>query len=98
MGMKVASRAPLLLLLLAPVDGILLTMLVLAEIFGRLWRRVSPQPPPQFPEPRRECSFVIVRWNSQAMLAESLPALLEALRNSGGNHEVIVVDNHSTDG
>jgi O-antigen biosynthesis protein len=98
MGMKVASRAPLLILLLAPVDGVVLTMLVFAEVLGRLSRRLSPQPKPQFPQPRRECSFVIVSWNSQAMLAESLPALLEALRNDGGNHEVIVVDNRSTDG
>ena len=98
MGMKVASKAPLLLLLIAPVDGIVLSILAFAELFGRLSRRVSPQPIPQFPQPRRECSFVILSWNSQAMLAESLPALLDALRNDGGNHEVIVVDNHSTDG
>lgn len=32
------------------------------------------------------------------MLAESLPRLLQLLQKDGGNHEVIVVDNHSTDG
>ena len=32
------------------------------------------------------------------MLEESLPPLLEAVSKHGGNHEIIVVDNHSTDG
>ena len=32
------------------------------------------------------------------MLEQSIPPLLEAVKTSGGNHEVIVVDNHSTDG
>jgi GT2 family glycosyltransferase len=37
-------------------------------------------------------------WNSQSMLEESLPPLLESVREDGGNHEIIVVDNNSTDG
>ena len=41
---------------------------------------------------------MIVAWNSQSILAESLPPLLQEIRNHGGNHEVIVLDNHSTDG
>jgi GT2 family glycosyltransferase len=32
------------------------------------------------------------------MLAESLPPLVEAVQKDGGKHEIIVVDNHSTDG
>ena len=98
MGMKVRSRAWLLLYILVPIDVLVLTMLVLAELAGRLCRRISPRCAPEFPQPARECSFVILSWNSQAMLAESLPPLVEAVRNDGGNHEIIVVDNHSTDG
>jgi GT2 family glycosyltransferase len=32
------------------------------------------------------------------MLVESLPPLVEAVQKDGGKHEIIVVDNHSTDG
>jgi GT2 family glycosyltransferase len=88
----------LLLFLLAPLDWLLMTLFVCTEIIGRFLRRVSPQDAPAFPPPRPECSFVMVSWNGRAVLSESLPALLLAVRKHGGDHEVIVVDNHSTDG
>ena len=92
------SRAALVFLLLAPVDWFILVTLFCAEIVGVLWRRISPKTPPKFSPPRPECSFVILSWNSQGMLQESLPPLLDAVRKDGGNHEIIVVDNQSTDG
>jgi GT2 family glycosyltransferase len=88
----------LLLLLLAPLDWILMTLLVCTELMGRLLRRVSPRKAPTFSRPRPECSFVMVNWNGRAALSESLPALLLATRSHGGNHEVILVDNDSIDG
>jgi GT2 family glycosyltransferase len=96
---RAASQAAvLLLLLLIPLDWLVLLILLGGELLGGIWRRIAPQTPPAFSPPRSECSFVLLNWNSQAMLAECLPPLLEGLRKEGGNHEVIVVDNHSTDG
>ena len=87
-----------LVILLLPFDCLLLAALLTAEIVGRFWRRVNPKIRPSFLPPAPQCSFVILSWNSQALLAESVPPLLTELRTTGGNHEVIVVDNHSTDG
>jgi GT2 family glycosyltransferase len=92
------SQGALLLLLLAPVDWLVLAALFCAELISRLWQKIAPRTPPAFPPCRPECSFVILSWNSQSMLAESIPPLLEAVQKDGGKHEVIVVDNHSTDG
>jgi len=92
------SWAAIFLLLLAPIDWLVLAALFCGEFLGRLIRTIAPKTPPLFPIPQPECSFVILSWNSQSMLEESLPPLLEAVRKDGGNHEIIVVDNHSTDG
>jgi GT2 family glycosyltransferase len=87
----------LLILLLAPVDWILMCVLVFAELTGRLWKVISPLRPPSFPPCRDNCSFVIVSWHAKNSLARSLPALLQAARRHGGEHEVIVVLDHSSD-
>ncbi len=102
-GIRAAAHSPLspaalLLLLFVPVDWFVLITLFCAELVGRFWRRIALRTPPKFSSPRPECSFVILSWNSQSMLAESLPPLLEVVRKSGGKHEIIVVDNHSADG
>ncbi len=89
----------LLLILLAPVDWILMCVLLCAEVIGRLWRLISPVRVPSFPVCRHDCSFVIVSWHGKNSLAQSLPALLQAARHHGGEHEVIVVlDHESNDG
>ncbi len=43
-------------------------------------------------------SIVILNWNGKELLARGLPSVLEAVRDDGRDHEVIVVDNGSTDG
>ena len=85
------------ILLLAPVDWILMCILVCAELMGRLWKMISPLRAPSFPPCRHDCSFVIVSWHAKNSLARSLPALLQAARRHGGDHEVIVVLDHSSD-
>lgn len=86
------------LLLLAPLDWTVAGCLIGAELVGRLLGWMAPRNVPTFPSPKAECSFVLLSWNSQSMLEESLPALLDAVKDEAGKHEVIVVDNHSTDG
>src|SRR5260370_27416211 len=92
------SQGALLRLLSAPVDWFVFMALLCAELLGRLCRRIAPRTPPAFSPCRPECSFVILSWNSQSMLAQSLPPLLQAVQKDGGKHEIIVVDNYSTDG
>ena len=43
------------------------------------------------------CSIIILNWNGRHLLEESLPAVERAVQFSGAEHEVIVVDNGSTD-
>ncbi|RJQ47242.1 MAG: glycosyltransferase [Nitrospiraceae bacterium] len=47
---------------------------------------------------KKEVSVVILNWNGREMLSQCLTRLESALRNTTGEHEVIVVDNGSTDG
>ncbi len=44
------------------------------------------------------CSIIILNWNGRHLLQESLPALERAVKTAGGEHEVVVVDNGSSDG
>jgi O-antigen biosynthesis protein len=43
-------------------------------------------------------TIVIVNWDGKHLLEESLPALIEAVKCDGRPHEIMVVDNGSTDG
>jgi len=94
---RAESKAALLLLLLVPVDGLVAAALVSAEVIARIRRWAAPKDIPGFRPPRPECSFVMLNWNSQAALEQSLAKLFAEVRKEGAKHEIIVVDNHSTD-
>jgi glycosyltransferase involved in cell wall biosynthesis/GT2 family glycosyltransferase len=47
---------------------------------------------------RRRASLIVLTWNKREILKEALDALVEAVRHDGGDHEIILVDNGSTDG
>jgi O-antigen biosynthesis protein len=47
---------------------------------------------------RPNTTIVIVNWDGKHLLAECLPSVIEAVNYAGGNHEILVVDNGSTDG
>jgi len=42
-------------------------------------------------------SIVVLSWNGAEVLPRTLPRLLQAVQADGGDHEVVVVDNGSTD-
>ena len=48
--------------------------------------------------PNPTAAIVIVNWDGKHFLAECLPSVIEAVQYAGGNHEILVVDNGSTDG
>ena len=43
-------------------------------------------------------TIIIVNWDGKHLLADCLPAVIEAARHDGRNHEILLVDNGSTDG
>lgn len=84
---------------LSPLDLIVGGTIIAAELFGRTLRRFSAREAPLIaPQNLAQCTVVIVTWEGKELLAESLPLLLEAIRFQGGEHEILVVDNGSTDG
>ena len=48
--------------------------------------------------PERKATIVIVSWDGKHLLAECLPSVIEAIKHDTANHEILVVDNGSTDG
>jgi len=85
--------------IVAPVDWMVGIFIVTAELLGRVLRRISKRDVPMVAPPdSTRCSIVVVTWEGKDLLAESLPSLLKAVHFHGGEHEIIVVDNGSTDG
>jgi len=60
---------------------------------------LAPSPCP-LPEGEGEllATIVILNFDGKHLLTECLPALIEAVRHAGGKHDVLVVDNGSSDG
>ena len=86
-------------MLTAPLDWLIGLLITLTEIAGRFVRKITPRKPPSFPPAATtECSIIIASWEGKDLLSESLPACIKAVGKNGGNHEIIVVDNGSTDG
>ena len=85
--------------ILATLDWTVGGVIIVVESLGRVFRKFNAQKAPQIkPEDSTRCSIVVVTWEGKELLSESLPALLKAIHFHGGEHEVIVVDNGSTDG
>ncbi len=80
----------------------LLALLAAALVFVNLARRAAAlfQSPPADPatQPSGLATIVILNWNGKELLARGLPSVLDAVRDDGRDHEVLVVDNGSTDG
>ena len=45
----------------------------------------------------RKASIIIPNWNGRELLERCLPSVIEAVKHDGGGHEIIVIDNNSTD-
>ena len=73
-------------------------LLVLIDLvcwpFLRLLRRVPADVAPA----TRNASIIVLNWNGLHFLRELMPSLHTAVQRCPGDHEVIVVDNGSTDG
>jgi GT2 family glycosyltransferase/glycosyltransferase involved in cell wall biosynthesis/SAM-dependent methyltransferase len=88
-----------LLFAIAPLDWLVGLLITFAELLGRGIRELAPKMSPTWPPPdTTRCSLIVLSWDGMGLLAESLPALLRAVEKHGGDHEIIVLDNGSTDG
>jgi GT2 family glycosyltransferase/predicted O-methyltransferase YrrM len=87
------------LLALTPVDWMVgcavLTTEIASLLLGKIGRRNAPL---TAPANITSCSIIVPSWEGKDLLAQSLPSLLKAVRRHGVDHEVIVLDNGSTDG
>ena len=86
--------------LLLPLQLLLLGFLSLCELLRFLRTRLGPRSEPAgtSPIPNSRCSIIMLNWNGKHLLRESLPALGKALSFTGQHHEIIIVDNGSSDG
>jgi GT2 family glycosyltransferase len=100
--MKSKLRVLPYVLLLLPLDIVVALGLIASTIIGALKRGVKPATTftgrhvVAGSSPR--CTIVIVSWDGRHLLKECLPSVVEAVRYEGGDHEILVVDNGSTDG
>ena len=84
--------------LISPVLAVLALTLLFFNLV-HLATRFTRKPVPEFPGPRPgPVTIVILNWNGKELLAEGIPSVVEAVRRDGRSHEILVVDNGSTDG
>jgi len=90
----------LVLLCLLPFDVLVGLSLLLSDIFylllkPALGQRTKPKPPAASLE---KASIVVLNWDGRHLLKEFLPSVVTAVRKDGRDHEILVVDNGSSDG
>ncbi len=85
-------------LLCTPWLLVLWLMLFICNGIGRLCLPAGKRLPAEYPPPFGVASIVVLNWNGKDLLAQGIPSILEAVRQDGRPHEVLVVDNGSTDG
>ena len=92
-------KRSLVFLALAPLVWAVGCVVCATEIAARLLRKFGPRRAPLVaPADTSRCSIIVLSWEGKDLLAQSLPPLLKAVRFHGGDHEIIVMDNGSTDG
>jgi GT2 family glycosyltransferase len=96
MGPK--ARALPYVFLLLPFDLIVIGSLLLTEVIGVFLRLLHPGANRLKVPSSPSATVQILNWEGRHLLEESIPAALAAVRHAGGDHELVVVDNGSTDG
>ncbi len=86
-------------LALTPVDWMVGCAVLTTEVASRFLVKIRRRNVPLIaPANTTSCSIIVPSWDGKELLAESLPPLIRAVELHGGEHEIIVVDNGSTDG
>ena len=92
------ARVVPVVLLLLPLDVLVALSLLLTDALGVLVWALGRTPPPSARIRLPNATVQILNWDGKHLLEESIPAALEAVGRVEGDHEVVVVDNGSTDG
>lgn len=87
----------LLLIAFLPLQLLILLLFSLAGPFGFLRGLLLPTRLDRKGEAGGKCSLVMLNWNGLHLMRESIPALKEAVARDGRGHQILVVDNGSTD-
>ncbi|MFH1573472.1 MAG: glycosyltransferase, partial [Acidobacteriota bacterium] len=99
--MIATARRLILLLLTAviiPALALLALILLAVNLLARLAERRKPCAPADDPALSGAASIIVLNWNGRDLLERNLPSVVEAVRVDGRPHEIMVVDNGSTDG
>src|SRR5262249_17414171 len=83
-------------ILLLPVDLLVVLALLLSQIC--LGFKKPVRVPLLGTDSHRKATIIIVNWDGKHLLAECLPSVIDAVKHTGSKHEILVVDNGSTDG
>jgi GT2 family glycosyltransferase/glycosyltransferase involved in cell wall biosynthesis len=88
---------PLFIILLVPLAfGIVASLFVADLVSYRRTQHAIRNTEGARPDTSK-ASIIIPNWNGRELLEQCLPSVVEAVRSDGESHEIIVVDNHSTD-
>src|SRR5512136_1567886 len=85
-------------ILAIPLLIVLTATLIVFNLLARMSRLLNRPPAVESKPLSGLASIIILNWDGKDLLAEGLPTVLEAVREDRRPHEVIVVDNGSTDG
>jgi hypothetical protein len=88
----------LLTLLITPLLALLAVMLLYFNLIHLMTRFTRKRMPAEGSPISGLASIVILNWNGKDLLAQGIPSVLEAVQEDGLDHEILVVDNGSTDG
>jgi len=88
----------ILTLLMLPLLLFTAVILLAGALVSSLSGFARRQPPPDGMPESDLASIIILNWNGKDLLAEGLRSVLHAVETDGRPHEVMVVDNGSTDG
>jgi hypothetical protein len=88
----------ILTLLLTPFLVLLAAVLLLLNLICRHAHATGRSATPDEQPPSGLVSIIILNWNGKDLLAEGLPSVIEAVQRDGRPHEILVVDNGSSDG
>jgi len=90
-------RRLLLWLFFLPLQTALALLFAAADVVRIVFHPIKPRNRRLSRSKGELCSIVVLNWNGRHLLEESIPPLLQAVRKTGRDHEVLVVDNGSED-
>jgi GT2 family glycosyltransferase/glycosyltransferase involved in cell wall biosynthesis len=85
-------------MLLVPLLAVLCLAILILNLIYVLTAFTRNRVPLESPPRSGLASIVVLNWNGKDLLARGLPSILKAVQVDGRSHEVMVVDNGSTDG